>query len=315
MIGEKFNLMQYSVNSILGMIDAGQFVIPEIQRPFVWKRKQVRDLIDSLYNGYPTGYIITWKNPDIKTKDGGVAGGKHVFIDGQQRITALMAAISGLEVLDEDFNKDSEFVLDIGSGQSFSLPNYYALCDEIVNALKEHDTLLKKHFSRLSLSSECYKDDSLHLLAFDLMYCSNAYNFYKGLIEPVTKKTIKKSMKPSLSLEEIARLEAERNEKIAELEDEISLLELKCSDADEISLIDVQVTSKQYGVSIVIEQNADKIKVKFDSAEKSFVLNAKYLSRPTFENDDEIIAIFTEYADNKEKIKKLTKQVDDLKSK
>lgn len=106
MIGEKFTLMQYSVNAILGMIDAGQFVIPEIQRPFVWKRSQVRDLIDSLYNGYPTGYIITWKNPDVKTKDGMVAGGKHVLIDGQQRVTALMAAISGLEVLDDDFNKD-----------------------------------------------------------------------------------------------------------------------------------------------------------------------------------------------------------------
>ena len=105
MVGEKFTLMQYSVNSILGMIDAGQFVIPEIQRPFVWKRSQVRDLIDSLYNGYPTGYIITWKNPDVQTKDGTVANGKHVLIDGQQRITALMAAISGLEVLDEDFNK------------------------------------------------------------------------------------------------------------------------------------------------------------------------------------------------------------------
>lgn len=106
MIGEKFTLMQYSVSAILGLIEAGQFVIPEIQRPFVWKRSQVRDLIDSLYNGYPTGYIITWKNPDVKTKDGVVAGGKHVLIDGQQRVTALMAAISGLEVLDEDFNKD-----------------------------------------------------------------------------------------------------------------------------------------------------------------------------------------------------------------
>lgn len=106
MIGEKFTLMQYSVNAILGMIDGGQFVIPEIQRPFVWKRSQVRDLIDSLYNGYPTGYIITWKNPDIRTKDGQIAGGKHVLIDGQQRVTALMAAISGLEVLDDDFNKD-----------------------------------------------------------------------------------------------------------------------------------------------------------------------------------------------------------------
>lgn len=67
MQGEKFTLMQYNVNAILGFIEAGQFVIPEIQRPFVWKRAQVRDLIDSLYNGYPTGYIITWKNPDVKT--------------------------------------------------------------------------------------------------------------------------------------------------------------------------------------------------------------------------------------------------------
>ena len=53
MVGEKFSLTQYSVSAILGLIEAGQFVIPEIQRPFVWKRGQVRDLIDSLYNGYP----------------------------------------------------------------------------------------------------------------------------------------------------------------------------------------------------------------------------------------------------------------------
>ena len=98
--------MQYSVSAILGLIEAQQFVIPEIQRPFVWKRSQVRDLIDSLYNGYPTGYIITWKNPDVRTKDGVTANGKHVLIDGQQRVTALMAAISGIEVLDEDFHKD-----------------------------------------------------------------------------------------------------------------------------------------------------------------------------------------------------------------
>lgn len=106
MTGEKFTLLQYSVNAILGLIEAEHFVIPEIQRPFVWKRSQVRDLIDSLYHGYPTGYIITWKNPDVKTKDGGHANGKHVLIDGQQRITALMAAIAGKEVLDEDFNMD-----------------------------------------------------------------------------------------------------------------------------------------------------------------------------------------------------------------
>mgnify|MGYP000316232429 CR=1 FL=1 len=71
-------------------------------------KSQVRDLIDSLYNGYPTGYIITWKNPDVHTKDGTMANGKHILIDGQQRITALMASIVGLEVLDEDFKKDRQ---------------------------------------------------------------------------------------------------------------------------------------------------------------------------------------------------------------
>lgn len=106
MISEKFTLLQYSVGGILGLIETGQFVVPEIQRPFVWKKSQVRDLIDSLYNGYPTGYIITSKNPDVKIKDGGKSSGKHVLIDGQQRITALMAAIAGKEVLDEDFNMD-----------------------------------------------------------------------------------------------------------------------------------------------------------------------------------------------------------------
>lgn len=105
MQSENYNVSQYSINAILGLIEAGQFAIPEIQRPFVWKRSQVRDLIDSLYNGYPTGYIIIWKNPDVKTKQGGSSEGKKILIDGQQRITALMASISGKEVLDDDFNQ------------------------------------------------------------------------------------------------------------------------------------------------------------------------------------------------------------------
>lgn len=104
MNGEKFQLLHYSISAILGLIDAKNFVVPEIQRPFVWSRTQVKDLIDSLYNGYPIGYIVTWKNPDVRTKDGKTANGKKVLIDGQQRVTSLMTAISGIKVLDDDFN-------------------------------------------------------------------------------------------------------------------------------------------------------------------------------------------------------------------
>lgn len=102
---DKYSVTQYSVSSILGYINAGDIAIPEIQRPFVWKGKHVRDLIDSLYNGYPTGYLIIWQNPDVRLKNGKDAVGKKVLIDGQQRITALMTAIAGYSILDEDYNE------------------------------------------------------------------------------------------------------------------------------------------------------------------------------------------------------------------
>lgn len=100
---DRFSITTYSVQNILGLIDHGDIAIPEIQRPFVWDSTQVRDLMDSLYHGYPTGYLITWKNPDVKIKGGGTAEGKTVLIDGQQRVTAMMAALAGLPVLNDDY--------------------------------------------------------------------------------------------------------------------------------------------------------------------------------------------------------------------
>lgn len=98
-----YSVTTYSVQSILGLIESGDIAIPEIQRPFVWDSTKVRDLVDSLYHGYPTGYLITWKNPDVKIKGGGIAEGKTVLIDGQQRVTALTAALAGKAVLNDDY--------------------------------------------------------------------------------------------------------------------------------------------------------------------------------------------------------------------
>ena len=105
MEGEKFTNTSMSIKALLGLIEANDIAIPEIQRPFIWKRAQVRDLMDSLYKGYPTGYIILWKNPDVKLKDGRMSAGKKIVIDGQQRITAMMTAIAGRTVLDSDFEE------------------------------------------------------------------------------------------------------------------------------------------------------------------------------------------------------------------
>ncbi|GHU41665.1 hypothetical protein FACS1894111_04290 [Clostridia bacterium] len=101
----KYSVTQYPVSAILGFIEAGAIAIPEIQRPFVWKGRQVRNLVDSLYNGYPTGYLIIWHNSDVKLKNGETSVGKKILIDGQQRITALMTAIGGHSIITEDYEE------------------------------------------------------------------------------------------------------------------------------------------------------------------------------------------------------------------
>ena len=67
---DRYTLQHKSVDNLLNLIDTNDIAIPEIQRPFVWKSTKVRDLMDSLYRGYPVGYIITWQNPDLRLKDG-----------------------------------------------------------------------------------------------------------------------------------------------------------------------------------------------------------------------------------------------------
>lgn len=103
---EKYVPNSMQVGSLLGAINNGDIAIPEIQRPFVWRKTQVRDLMDSLYKGYPTGYLIIWKSHDVKLKDGTNSVGKKILIDGQQRVTALMTAIAGIRVVDSNYKKD-----------------------------------------------------------------------------------------------------------------------------------------------------------------------------------------------------------------
>lgn len=101
----QFTVYNTQIKSILGWIESDEVSIPEIQRPFVWNATKVRDLLDSLYNGYPVGYLIIWKNPDVLLKDGSISKGKKILIDGQQRVTAIEAAIAGLEIIDKNYNK------------------------------------------------------------------------------------------------------------------------------------------------------------------------------------------------------------------
>ncbi len=102
---QKYSVNNFPVEIILNWYRSKEIAIPEIQRPFVWDSTKVRNLLDSLYQGYPIGYLIVWKNPNVKLKDGRSSEGKKILIDGQQRVMSLITSILGHEVVNKEYQK------------------------------------------------------------------------------------------------------------------------------------------------------------------------------------------------------------------
>lgn len=100
---KNYHVDNVTIEEILGWIKQEKIGLPEMQRPFVWSTAKVRDLIDSLYNGYPIGYIVTWQNPAVGLKNESSSNNKEIIIDGQQRLTALKAALSGEKVVSQQY--------------------------------------------------------------------------------------------------------------------------------------------------------------------------------------------------------------------
>lgn len=105
-----FKQVNYDLDSLVKFIELGQIGLPDIQRPFVWLNKKVRDLFDSMYRGYPVGYLLFWQNgfgsEENQTRQIGTDHKQKVpdllIVDGQQRLTSLFAVTRGIPVLREN---------------------------------------------------------------------------------------------------------------------------------------------------------------------------------------------------------------------
>lgn len=109
MTGTLFKKVDYSLAKLLHDIEFGDIGLPDIQRPFVWSSARVRDLFDSMYKGFPVGYLLFWANDELAgTKQIGTDGKQHrvprlLIVDGQQRLTSLYAVLRGREVFNSDY--------------------------------------------------------------------------------------------------------------------------------------------------------------------------------------------------------------------
>lgn len=108
---ELFKNIPSKVGDLVRDVRNGRIGLPDLQRPFVWRDNKVRELFDSMLKGYPIGYIMLWESPtDYETKKNSIGNNsktydepKELVIDGQQRLTALVAAMYGVKVKDKNF--------------------------------------------------------------------------------------------------------------------------------------------------------------------------------------------------------------------
>ncbi len=106
-----FKKVDYTLGNLIEYIKMGEIGLPTIQRPFIWKNAKVRDLFDSLYKGYPVGYLLFWQNcladgtrligSDEKQKPP-----RLLIVDGQQRLTSLYAVIKDIPVVRDNYESE-----------------------------------------------------------------------------------------------------------------------------------------------------------------------------------------------------------------
>ncbi len=178
-----FKKVDYDLGHLLNLIRIGSLGLPDLQRPFIWKNSKVRDLFDSMYRGYPVGYLLFWQNdlaPDNRQIGSDLKQKAPILliVDGQQRLTSLYAVINGIpvikdgyksepikiafsplqekfEVADPAIRKDSTYIPDISAVWTSDI---FALVDSYLGALENSRPLTDEDRRRIKQSIKRLSD-------------------------------------------------------------------------------------------------------------------------------------------------------------
>ncbi|MCD8117381.1 MAG: DUF262 domain-containing protein [Oscillospiraceae bacterium] len=178
---EKFDSIPTKVADLLRDVMNGKIGLPDLQRPFVWKDNKVRELLDSMMKGYPIGYIMLWSSPEDyeKTSHIGPTEKKYrrpedLVIDGQQRLTALLAAMYGVTIKDKNYKERKILISFNPLTREFAVwsmayerdPEWISRISSVFQADEEH-TIAKFRKSYIATANEGRKKNNLPELTED----------------------------------------------------------------------------------------------------------------------------------------------------
>lgn len=214
------------VGDVLKDVRSGKIGLPDLQRPFVWKNDKVRDLLDSMLRGYPIGYIMLWDSPaEMESKSQQIGANekqynvpKSLVIDGQQRLTALLAAMYGIEVRDK----------------SYKTRNIRIAFDPVARVFRNADATTDRDARFVPSVADAFAADH------DKKSSAFRRNFLKRLNESRVKRG-----EPELTTEEEDEIEAGLNDLLSLENYALPTLEIKdWADEEMVSDIFVRVNSQ-----------------------------------------------------------------------
>jgi hypothetical protein len=179
-----------SVRELVDKVQRGELALPEMQRRYVWPATRVRDLLDSLYRGYPSGTILVWETDEnienrelaVKSTKSPTTSQKLLLLDGQQRITSLSAILSGDSVNVRNRKKPIEilFNLDHPEGPPIEVTEVdeegtFQDVDEIENGeLTERDIQEEMKKRTFVVASRSLKNDPIWVSVSDVFRKSDS---------------------------------------------------------------------------------------------------------------------------------------------
>lgn len=186
-----FKEVNYSLAKILEDIEMGEIGLPDIQRPFVWTNAKVRDLFDSMYKGFPIGYLLFWAN--------GVGNGHRqigvnakqkiprlLIVDGQQRLTSLFAVLKGMPVVRSDYSQSRIYIAFRPKDQKFDVadaaiqrdPEYISDISQLWSGELTRNRFVKQFIQQLRQYRQVTDDEEDELIeSIDRLYDLQNYPF------------------------------------------------------------------------------------------------------------------------------------------
>jgi hypothetical protein len=187
-----FKKVDYSLSKLIQDIEHGDIGLPDIQRPFVWSSAQVRDLFDSMYKGFPVGYLLFWANYnfDHTRQIGMVAKQAHtprlLIVDGQQRLTSLYAVLRGIPVLSQEYQSIKIQVafnpllqkFEVADAATSRDPNYIADISMLWTSGQSSHRVVRQFLERLRAGSDIDEETEERISdSIDRLYDLQNYPF------------------------------------------------------------------------------------------------------------------------------------------